>query len=110
MASVTYKFTTQASTNLQAVRAGQVGNLTSISIANVATAIYVKLYWTNTTPTVGTTVPAYTMGAAASANVNLTYTSPLTGNGQLWVAVTAAAADGDSGNAASGAVVTLGLE
>jgi hypothetical protein len=34
----------------------------------------------------------------------------ITGNGQLWVAVTGAAADSDTSNAASGAVVTLFVE
>lgn len=109
MAATTYHFTTGASTNLQNVRAGQVANLTGMSVANVATAIYIKFYWTNGTPVVGTTVPNLTVGVAASANV-LTPTPQVTGNGQLWVAVTAAAADGDSANAAAGAVVTLFLE
>lgn len=111
MASIPYKFTTTASTNLQNVRAGQAANVTAISVANVATAIYIKLFWMKAggSPTVGTTVPDFTMGVAASANLTQ-YFGSMTDNGQLWVAVTAAAADGDSANAASGAVVTLLVE
>jgi len=114
MTAVAYKFTTGASTNLQPVRAGQSASLLGLSVANVATAIYIKFYWytptaANPTPTVGTTVPNLTVGVAASANV-LTPLPPTTGNGQLWVAVTAAAADGDSANAAAGAVITMLVE
>lgn len=114
--AVPFKFTTTASTNLQAVRAGQTGKIKGYAVANVATAIYVKLYWFTETsatvegPVVGTTVPNMTLGIAASANDHESWPDGITGNGQLWVAVTAAAADGDSANAAAGAVVTLLIE
>jgi len=108
--SVPFKFTTTASTNLLPVgSADQGGNVKGISVANVATAIYIKLYW-GPQPTVGTTVPNLTIGVAASANILVGWPDGVTGNGQLWVAVTAAAADGDSANAAAGAVVTLLVE
>lgn len=115
MASVPFKFTTAASTNLQPVRAGQAGNLNGIIVANVATAIFIKFYWFTPTaasagPTVGTTVPNVTFGVSASANVSQFFNPPMTGNGQLWVAVTAAAIDSDVGAAAAGAVVTLLVE
>jgi lysozyme family protein len=115
MATVPYKFTTTASTNLQVVRAGQTANLKGLSVANVATAIYVKFYWFSpsgsaSAPTVGTTVPNLTVGVVASANTLQSWPDGITGNGELWVAVTAAAADSDSANAASGAVVTLLVE
>lgn len=116
MAAVPYKFTTAASTNLQPVRANQTANLKGLSIANVATAIYVKLYWFTETsastegPIVGTTVPNMTIGVAASANTLQSWPDGITGNGQLWVAVTAAAADSDNANAAAGAIVTLLVE
>jgi len=116
MASVPYKFTTAASTNLQPVRAGQSANIKGYAVANVATAIYIKLYWFTENsasvegPVVGTTVPNMTIGIAASANDHESFPDGITGNGQLWVAVTAAAADTDSANAAAGAVVTLLVE
>ncbi len=115
MASAPFKFTTAASTNLQQVRQGTGGNIKGFSVANVATAIYIKLYWfipTTATPTpvVGTTVPNLTIGIAASANVPQSFPDGITCNGQLWVAVTGAAADSDSSNAAAGAVVTLLVE
>jgi len=115
MASVPYKFTTTASTNLQPVRAGQSANFKGFAVANVATAIYIKLYWftptaSSTGPTVGTTVPNMTIGIAASANDHEGWPDGITGNGELWVAVTAAAADSDSANAAAGAVITLLVE
>ena len=108
--SVPYKFTTTASTNLQPIGAAdQGGNIKGISVANVATAIYIKLYWAGSV-TVGTTIPNMTIGVTASANTLVGFPDGITGNGQLWVAVTAAAADGDSANAAAGAVVTLLVE
>ena len=115
MAAVPFKFTTTASTNLLPVRASQTANLKGLSVANVATAIFIKLYWFTPTasaqgPTVGTTVPNLTIGVAASANPLQSWPDGITGNGQLWVAVTAAAADGDSANAAAGAIVTLLVE
>ena len=114
MASVPDKFTTTSSTNLQSPRAGQPANVVGISVANVATAIYLKFYWFTPTasaisPTVGTTVPNLTIGVAASANV-VTPIPPCIGNGELWVAVTGAAADSDSTSSTAGAVVTLFLE
>ena len=110
MAAVPFKFTTTASTNLQPTRAGQTANLKGLSVANVATAIYIKFYWVNAIPVVGTTVPNLTAGFAASANVLQSWPDGITGNGELWVAVSAAAADSDSANAAAGAVVTLLVE
>lgn len=113
--AVPFKFTTAASTNLQTVRAGQSAKLKGYAVANVATAIYVKLYWftpttASTAPTVGTTVPNLTLGVGASANDHESWPDGIAGNGQLFVAVTAAAADTDSANAAAGAVVTLFVE
>lgn len=115
MASVPYHFTTTASTNLLPVRAGQSANLKGYAVANVATAIYIKLYWftptaTSNAPTVGTTLPNLTIGVGASVNDHEGWPDGITGNGQLFVAVTAAAADTDSANAAVGAVITLFVE
>jgi hypothetical protein len=115
MSANTYHFTTTASTNLQAVRAGQAGKIKGYSVANVATAIYIKFYWFTPTstaiaPSVGTTVPNLTVGVAASANVSQNFGDGITGNGQLWVAVTAAAADTDNANAAAGAIITVLVE
>jgi len=113
--AVCYHFTTAASTNLQPIRAAQTANLKGFSVANVATAIYIKFYWypptaASTTPTVGTTVPNLTVGVAASANVSQSFPDGITGGGQLWVAVTANAVDSDSTAAAPGAVVTCLVE
>jgi hypothetical protein len=110
MASVPFKFTTTASTNLLPVRAGQTANLKGFSIVNVATPIFVKLFWSNSIPVVGTTVPNLTIGAVASVNPTQDWPDGITGNGELWVAVTAAAADSDVGVAAAGAVITLLVE
>jgi len=115
MASVPYKFTSAASTNLQQVRQGTGGNVKGYVVANVATATYIKLFWFTPTaaapqPVVGTTLPNLTIGVAASANVPQSFPDGITGNGQLWVCVTGAAADSDSSNAAAGAVITLLVE
>src|SRR5882672_5730994 len=100
MAAVPYHFTTAASTNLQPVRAGSTANLKGFAMANVATAMFLKFYWFTPTgsavsPTVGTTVPNLTLGFAASVNTNQSWPDGITANGQLWIAVTAAAADSD---------------
>lgn len=113
--AVPFKFTTLASTNLQPVRAGQSAKLKGFAVANVATALFIKLYWftptaTSVGPTVGTTVPNLTLGVTASANDHEGWADGITGNGELWVAVTAAAADSDSANAPAGAVITLFVE
>lgn len=110
MAAVCFKFTTAASTNLQPVKAGQSANLKGYSIANAAAVSAVKLFWTNTIPTVGTTVPNATFNFAASVNEKQSFPDGITGNGELWVAVTAAPADSDNANATAGAVVTLFVE
>lgn len=115
MSSVPFKFTTTASTNLRKVRDGQTAKIKGYAVANVATAIYVKLYWFTPVaaqdgPVVGTDIPNLTMGFAASVNDHEGWQDGITGNGQLWVAVTAAAADSDNANAAAGAVVTLLVE
>jgi hypothetical protein len=111
MAAVPYHFTTAASTNLQAVRAGQSGNLKGYEIVPPATAIFVKLYWTaGAPPTVGTTVPNLTIGTVASTPKSQSYPDGITGNGQLWVAVTGAVGDGDSSNATAAGVITLLVE
>jgi len=115
MSSVCYHFTTAASTNVQPVRSLQGANIKGYSVANVATAIYIKFYWLTPQtaqegPVVGTTVPNLTIGIAASANVAQSFPDGITGNGQLWIAVTGAAVDTDTSNAAAGAVVTLLVE
>jgi hypothetical protein len=109
--SVTYHFTTAASTNLQPVGAAdQGGTVKGYAFNNAAGANALKFYWTNTQPTVGTTVPNYSELMASSAVVVRAFPDGITGNGQLWVAVTGAIADSDSTNGTAAAVVTLLLE
>jgi hypothetical protein len=117
-ASVPFHFTTAASTNLQPVRAGQTANLKGLSVANVATAMFIKLFWytptgTNQGPTLGTTIPNLTIPVPANTlalGPIASWPDGITGEGQLWVAVTGAAADSDSSVAAAGAVITLLVE
>lgn len=110
-AGVTYHFTTTASTNLQPVRSGQSGNLKGYLISPPATAIYVKIYWTSGgPPTVGTTVPNLTIATVASTPIAQSFPDGITGNGQMWVAVTGAVADNDSSNATAAGVITLLVE
>ena len=115
MASVPYKFTLGASTNLQPVRAGQTANLKGFSYAvSAAYPVFLKLYWTNTVPTVGTTVPNATFQLGPSAGVAGGYQSfpdGITNNGELWVAVTKLVADTDTtATVANDAVITLFVE
>jgi hypothetical protein len=115
MAGVPFHFTTAASTNIQPVRAGQTANFKGFSAANVATANWLKLYWYTPTaaaqaPVVGTTVPNFTIGLIVSGQQQASWPDGITGEGQLWVAVTGAAADSDASNAAAGAVISLLVE
>lgn len=121
MASVPFKFTTAATTNLQAVRAGQTANIKGYSAVNSAAyPIFIKLYWFANTaaasaPTVGTTVPNMTIGVNANATLVQGQTEGwpdgITGNGELWVAVTKVAADTDTTAVASGdGIITLLVE
>jgi len=110
--AVPYHFTTTASTNLQPLgMADQGGNVKGIIICGgtVATAIYIKFYW-GAQPTIGTTVPGVTIGNAATTNAMQTFPDGITGNGQLWVAVTGAQGDSDSSNAAAGIQITVLVE
>ncbi len=120
MAAVPFKFTTAASTNLQPVRAAQTANFKGFSaVVSAAYAVFLKLYWfTPTTaangPTVGTTVPnaTFMLGVTAGASsTSLSIPDGLTGNGELWVAVTKLVGDADSTvTVANDAVVTIFVE
>ena len=118
-ASVPYKFNTTASTNLQVVRAGQTANVKGIVAVNTAAyEIFVKCYWTGSTPTaptVGTTVPALTFAVPAlgttSGGLTVSFPDGITMNGQLYVAVTKLAADTDTTATAAGdGIVTILVE
>jgi hypothetical protein len=122
MSARPYKFTTAASTNLQLVAQGPCV-LKGASLVNTTDdPYYVKLYWFRPTssaaaPTVGTTVPDITIAAPPLENTNFGLPGTLcpswpegvvAGPGQLWVAVTGAAADNDTTNVGSGqGVITL---
>jgi hypothetical protein len=109
--SVCYHFTTAASTNLIPLGAAdQAGTIKGYTFNNAAGANAIKFYWTNTAPTVGTTVPNYSELIASSAVVSRQFPDGITGNGQLWVAVTGAIADSDSTNGTAAAVVTILVE
>lgn len=116
--AIPFHFTTTASTNLQPVRSGNTGALKGLAVANVATAMFLKLYWftptsTSVSPTVGTTVPNLTIAIPANTlafGPLQSWPDGITGEGQLWVAVTANAVDTDATNATAGAVITLFVE
>jgi len=108
--SVTYHFTTTASTNLQPLgSADQGGTVKGYTFNNAAGANALKFYW-GPQPTVGTTVPNYSELIASSAVISRQFPDGITGNGQLWVAVTGAIADNDSTNGTAAAVVTILVE
>lgn len=121
MTAATYHFTTTASTNLQMVRAGQSGNFKGYCATNASTAApqFLKLYWYTPTaaaplPLVGTAIPGLTIslpfGTVAGQGQAQSWPDGITGNGQLWAAVTAGAADSDNTNATAGSVITLLVE
>jgi hypothetical protein len=106
---------------LQPVRAGATGNVKGIiSIGNAAYDVYIKLYWFIPTvavpvPIVGTTVPNLTIAASATntstPSLIAAFPDGITGNGQLWVAVTKLPADTDTTVVlASDAIVTILVE
>ena len=121
MASVTYKFTTANTTNLQMVRAGQSANFKGVvALCTAAYNIYLKLYWfiptaSASVPVVGTTIPNLTFAVAANntqtPDTNYSFPDGIVGNGQLWVAVTKLPADTDTTVVlASDAIVTILVE
>lgn len=116
MAAVPYKISTANSTNLQVVKAGQSANLKGIVAANAAAyAVFVKLYWGNTAPTVGTTSPSLTFEVPAlgttTGGLSASFPDGITNNGSLWMAVTKLGTDADTTVVlANDAVVTLLVE
>lgn len=101
--AVPFKVATGASTNLTRIGAagGQGAKLYSLEVTNTAAyAIFVKFYWSNTIPTVGTTVPTMTITCPAAAtsggNTSRDWSDGIVGNGQLWMWVTKLAADTDT--------------
>ena len=69
VAGTGYSLTTTASTNAAAIKASA-GNFFELTVSNVtATAIYVKLFNLAVAPTVGTSVPLFTVQTAANTTV-----------------------------------------
>jgi hypothetical protein len=118
MASVPFKVTAAAGTNLQPVRAGQAGNFKGYAaVVLAAYPVFLKLYWftptaANPTPVVGTTVPNMTieLGVPSTGvgHNEQSYPDGVTGNGQLWMALTKNAVDSDNTALVAGdAIVTV---
>jgi hypothetical protein len=115
MASRILKFTAGTSLNLQPIAPTERCSITGWAIYNTAAAArFVKLYWGapgsfsggGTTPTVGTDIPAITIGlATASFVANNFSASGLTGTGVCFVATTVNAADSDSTAVTSGDLI-----
>ena len=111
MTAAVFKLTTAASTNLTKLKDGP-ANLKGFAFVNVAAAaIYVKFYWYLPTgavpaPVVGTTIPDLTikvpLAADATGSIKESFPDGMSKAGNLWMAVTTGAADGDSGAVAAG--------
>jgi len=103
----TYNVVTTASTNAAVVKASA-GNLFEITVSNpTATAAYIKLYNKATAPTVGTDVPVLTIAIPATAAGVGEKSFVFGAVGKrfatgIGIAVTAAAAATDTGNAVAG--------
>ena len=103
----TYNVVTTASTNAAVVKASA-GNLYELTISNpTATAAYIKLYNKATAPTVGTDVPVLTIAIPATAAGVGEKSFVFGAVGKrfatgIGIAVTAAAAATDTGNAVAG--------
>lgn len=121
MASVPFHFTTLATTNLQQVRQGTGGNIKGFAATNASASVmmYIKLYWFTPTlavplPVVGTTIPNLTIPVApgiVGSGISQSWPDGITGNGQLWVAVTAGTGlDTDTTVATVGSVISLLVE
>lgn len=90
--AVVVPLTTGATTNLTRL-SGSGAKLSGIEVTNTAAyAIFVKLWWGNTIPVVGTTVPTLVITCPAAATsgggTGRDWSSGITGNGQLWCWVT----------------------
>lgn len=108
MASYTQRLVTAATTNLTLLDLAPTSDLHGWVLNNTAAySIFVKFYWftqngTNLAPTVGTTLPALTVTVPTLASKEANYENGLTGQGDLYVAVTKAAADTDTTAVAAG--------
>lgn len=99
-----YHFSTAGSTNLQKIPSNEGALKGVVAACNAAYAVYLKVYWftpnSAASPTVGTTAPnlTFTINAAGAATPGLAanFTSPIQGQGQLWVAVTKVSTDADA--------------
>lgn len=114
MTSRVYKFTTANTTNLRQVAQGPCVVKGASLVNTTADPYYVKLYWFRptaiaATPTVGTTVPDMTIAvpplddtAGQPGTLCPSWPEGIAGGGQLFVAVTGAAADSDTTAVAAG--------
>lgn len=124
MSSRTLKISSGASTNLTEVGPTSGAEFIGIQAVNTSTAAaaFVKLYWGvpgtfsggGIQPTVGTDIPLVTYGvpvAVAATNPGQFTSPPFSGDagprgpGQLYVAITGAAADADTTATAAGQVL-----
>jgi hypothetical protein len=117
MTARVYKFTTANTNNLQNIGAGKVVGASLIN--TVAAPYYVKLWWTDQAPTVGTTapdlviaVPALDVDTGAAGSVCVSWPGgAVQGTSAVWVACVTGAADNNNTAVASGqGVVNLLLE
>jgi hypothetical protein len=110
MSAGVFRLVAGASTNLTKVRETG-GNFAGLYVVNTtASIIFVKLYASSASPTVGTTVPWMTFQCAASLPTHMNPTEPVCANATLWVATTANAVDSDTTAIGSGPIIHVMYE
>ena len=113
MSCSVFHLTSAATTNLTQLGVGHT-QLYGYSIVNTAaTALFVKFYWGapgtfsggGDLPTVGTDIPALTVGIPTVSTLTLSYNEPIAGEGNLFMATTVNAADTDATAVAAGNLI-----
>ncbi len=110
MAARIFRVVAQNTTNLNQVTGTQ-GNFAGLQIVNTTAAIiYVKLYDSTNTPTIGTTLPKLTFQVAASSSLFVNPTEPIAFQNAIWLATTANAVDSDTTAIGSGPILQVFYE
>ena len=103
MTAVVLKLNTANTTNLTKIKGGP-GVLKGYALYNTSGAsIFVKFYWSNTEPVVGTTVPDIAVLVPTVGQATEFFPGGITDTGEFYFAVTLLATDADATAVAAGA-------
>lgn len=103
------KYFSAASTNSTLVVGRKALLTTVVAVNTTGTVYYLKLYNKVTAPTCGTDVPKWTLPVPANGSINVPGSVSVLFPLGLGFCLTSGVADNDTGNAATGVVINLGV-